>query len=500
MKQKVWSFLMVFFLLAGLIACNNEDDIKQSEELQKGTTYMSISFSMPKQSGLRAADDPNYNYTGHYAGLTVIDHIDIYLLSGDGQVTLDQRRLVYSNQDFAFTSNADKSDLIKLAHPFKTTPGDKQLVVVINCPHDLMTTVPDTNYLYTLSSSLPLSSLARIDSTSSAMGPGGVTVYGDMLVLSGKTNQSFNILDGISEQEVISSGKNTIDIDVTRIPSRAIVTTSAPANVVNSDGITLGTISNITYSVAQGTNQVYLFPHTNADNTTFTWGYDYVPGPTVDYASAATYYDYSDLLNPLPVPAKPANDSYVFLPGKFLLENTHMSGADLSSTRYRKGNTPYILIRATFVPDPAQVVGGEALTDGTFYIGAIDGKIYANISTAQDYVKGVSNQPVSTYTNGKVLYFVWLNPDNIQKPINSPVIRNNIYHVNISSFKSIGANWNPLLPPGTNTPHNPDPQPNGPEPQEPPVDPNDPLSSTDTYMTVEITVLMWTVHTYEIDL
>lgn len=500
MKQKVWSFLMAFFLLAGFTACNNEDDVKQPEEVQKGTTYMSLSLSLPKQSKLRAADDPNYNYVGQYSGVTVIDHLDIYLLSGDGQVTLDQRRLLASNQDFAFNSNPDGSDLIQLAQPFKTTPGDKQLVVVINCPHDLMTTVPDTNYLYTLSSTLPLSSLARVDSSTTVTTPDGLTIYGDVLVLSGKTSQPFTILDGISAQEVISSGKNTIDIDVTRIPSRAIVTTTAPANVV-SNGVTLGTISNITYSVAQGTNQVYLFPHTNADNSTYTWGYDYVPGPTVDYATlAATYYDYSDLLNPLPVPAKPANDNYMYLPGKFLLENTHLSGADLSSTRYRKGNTPYILIRATFTPDPAQIAHNETLTNGTFYIGAIDGKIYASIATAQDYTLGVQNQPVSTYTNGKVLYYVWLNPDNIQKPVNSPVIRNNIYHVNISSFKSIGANWNPLIPPGPNTPHNPDPQPNGPEPQNPPVDPTDPLSSTDTYMTVEVTVLMWTVHTYEIDL
>ncbi|GHS99729.1 hypothetical protein FACS189421_10710 [Bacteroidia bacterium] len=492
---------MVFFLLAGLIACNNEDDVKQPEEPQKGTTYMSVSLRIPQQSRLRAAEDPNYNSVGKYAGVTVIDHLDIYLLSGDGQVTLDQRRLSYLNNDFAFSSNSDGSDLIQLAQPFKTTPGDKQLVVVINCPHDLMTTVPDTNYLYTLSSTLPLSSLARVDSSTTVITPDGSKIYGDVLVLSGKTNQAFTIEDGVSEQDVISSGKNTIDINVTRIPSRAIVTTTAPANVVNSNGVTLGTISNITYSIAQGTNQVYLFPHTNADNTTYTWGYDYVPGPTVDYATlATTYYDYSDLVNPLPVPAKPANDSYMYLPGKFLLENTHMSGADLSTTRYRKGNTPYILIRATFTPDPAQIADGGGLSAGTFYIGSIDGKIYSSIAAAQDYTKGVQNQPVSTYTNGKVLYYVWLNPDNIQKPVNSPVIRNNIYHVNISSFKSIGVNWNPLIPPGPNTPHNPDPQPTGPEPKDPPVNPTDPLSSTDTYMTVEVTVLQWTVHTYEIDL
>jgi hypothetical protein len=184
-----------------------------------------------------------------------------------------------------------------------------------------------------------------------------------------------------------------------------------------------------------------------------------------------------------------------------LFETTHPYGSDPSSTGYRKGNTPYILVRAKFTPAPAQIVGGKSLpADGTFYMGAIDGLIYASIADAQDYNIGVQNQPVYTYTAGKVLYYVWLNPDNIQKPVNSPVIRNNIYHVNISSFKSIGLNWNPLVPPGSNTPHNPDPQPpTGVEPPSP-VNPTDPLSDSDTYMSVEVTILMWTMHTYEIDL
>ncbi|MBF0650554.1 fimbria major subunit, partial [Dysgonomonas sp. GY75] len=78
-------------------------------------------------------------------------------------------------------------------------------------------------------------------------------------------------------------------------------------------------------------------------------------------------------------------------------------------------------------------------------------------------------------------------------------IRNNIYHVNINSFKRIGVNWNPLIPSGPDVPYNPDPKPSGPEPENP-VDPNGPLSSDDTYMSVDIKVLMWTVHTYDIDL
>jgi hypothetical protein len=163
---------------------------------------------------------------------------------------------------------------------------------------------------------------------------------------------------------------------------------------------------------------------------------------------------------------------------------------------YRKGNTAYVLIRATYTPNPTAIADGGTLTDGTFYVGGTDGKIYSTAAAATDVTKGgTAYQDVATYTNGKVLYYVWLNPDDIQKPINSPVLRNNIYHININSFKKLGVNWNPLTPDITN----PDPQPDGNEPDNP-VIPTDPISVTDTYMSVNVEVLNWSTHSYDVDL
>ena len=76
------------------------------------------------------------------------------------------------------------------------------------------------------------------------------------------------------------------------------------------------------------------------------------------------------------------------------------------------------------------------------------------------------------------------------------MVRNNIYHINISAFKKIGYNWNPLVP-GTD---NPDPKPGNPDEPETPIDPLDPLSPEQTYMTVDISILNWTVHSYDIEL
>jgi hypothetical protein len=92
-----------------------------------------------------------------------------------------------------------------------------------------------------------------------------------------------------------------------------------------------------------------------------------------------------------------------------------------------------------------------------------------------------------------MLYFVWLNPDNIEKPLNSPTMRNNIYQINISAIHKLGVNWNPLNPDVSN----PNPKPAGDEPASPIV-PTDPLSLDDTYMSVDIEVQNWEVHSYDV--
>ena len=129
------------------------------------------------------------------------------------------------------------------------------------------------------------------------------------------------------------------------------------------------------------------------------------------------------------------------------------------------------------------------------------------------------------------MYYAWLNPDEKPDWYNSPVLRNNIYHIHITGFKNLGTNWNPLFPedptreledptkpydpvenpykPKENPDPKPTPDPNGPQdptdpetPEEPktPIDPEDPLTTPITYMSVDVTVLQWLVHSYNVDL
>jgi hypothetical protein len=224
-----------------------------------------------------------------------------------------------------------------------------------------------------------------------------------------------------------------------------------------------------------------------------TPAYSYVPG--TDYSTQApNLFAYDDLSNTsTAVPTKPDDEYVMWMPGKFLLENTHKYGSDDGTSQYKQGNTAYVLVRAKFTPLKFADAGTPP-SDGTFYVGANDYFIYTSIDAAK---AGTLNQGVMKYPQGKVLYYLWLNPDNFARPFNSPVVRNNIYHINIKGFKSFGYNWNPLDP----SPSNPDSKP-GDNPNEPPsdIDPSFPISSSETYVNIDAEILPWSTHSYENEL
>lgn len=266
----------------------------------------------------------------------------------------------------------------------------------------------------------------------------------------------------------------------------------------------------------------------------------------------------------------------------------YVAPAPSAAYEYRKGNTAYVLIRAAFVPkeiqvgkdyssDPA-VSAALAATNLPGYITAVQTatgatlkadasvqtpvakvnfttlagnepdeivyglgthKFYSSEYASQDPVfQGVFGQPIqrfkkvvdasNNFLGYKMLYFAWVNPDVVGPTFewyNSPVYRNNIYHVDIDGIGGLGENWNPLVPatPGKpsddpNHPNNPDPfLPNTPQtvpvptpgttptptpvtpptPPTPPIKPQDPLTQKKTHMSVKVTVLPWQVHSYK---
>jgi hypothetical protein len=487
MKKLLTYFAAPLFLTAVLMSACKNDNIEPP--LPAGTeTYVgfSIRYDNAQLEGNHAQtrySEDDYNATGTYEGSDLISTIDLYLSSPDG--TFLQSKRFNAATELTYAYGEDKLQVIQAKNPFKTTPGDKIATVIINSPRPLMATQPADDEMFSITTSLPFSSI-------------GAFVENDgerilQTILTGKSSAT-TIAEGVSESEV-QAGLNTISLEVSRLVSRVVVSKTAGMETAsNMDG----TFSNTTYAVGQGALAAYIHPQ--IEGTEYkTWGYDYVPDGNY-LATSTQYYCYEDLLSPIPVPDNLNTDAdkmanLTNYEGKLLLENTHFAGADASTSHYKKGNTAYVLISTTFTPNASMIKDGGTLTDGTFYVGDTDGEIYSSIAAATNATTGSYNQQVLTYTGGKMLYFVWLNPDNISEPMNSPVLRNNIYQINISAIHKLGVNWNPLNP----DVNNPDPKPAADEPDSS-ILPTDPLSMDDTYMTVDIEVQNWTVHSYDIEL
>lgn len=412
--------------------------------------------------------------------------------------------------------------------------------------------------------------VTRADELATVEGTG--TDSRDVIVMTG-ASVAQTIDDNVSAQQAISGLKNRVKLEVQRAVARVVVTTKdASYNVEGvdpSNGATIAdaaTVSDLTYVVAQGENTLYFLQRSNggADGAAFTTpAFSQIPDDkdywTTDfhtsYKNVGSHYDYSGLWknptggytstkgvkiltrtqysnNATTELGHVTSDLEASLKGEFVLPTLHKyvdkSDNDArKNTGYRKGNTAYILVRGHLTPkfyvdNTGAIKAGSTLTAGAdLYLGA-NGIFYADAATVTDATKkGVVGQTAQKYVGGKVLYFVWLNPDDVSKAINSPVIRNNIYHVQIKAIGKIGANWNPLVPipnvpntpggkidpkdptnPINNNPNNPDPRPkdNPNEPNDPPVDPKDPLSFKETWMSVNVSILPWQVHSYEVEL
>lgn len=175
---------------------------------------------------------------------------------------------------------------------------------------------------------------------------------------------------------------------------------------------------------------------------------------------------------------------------KFVLPVTHeYTGA---TNNYKKGNTTYFEIRCEFTAenvDEHGVATPVVSTDGSLYFGLDDGKFY----TSEDAAKAstiAKDQNVRKYDGSVMKYIIWLNPNTVaenQKYELSPTVRNQVYHAHVKGFKEIGVAHNPLNPDDPKDPDNP-------------IDPEDPLENSETHLSVEVQVLPWTIHSYEIDL
>lgn len=561
-------FLVGALLSLGFASCSKEGNGPDSDNAAK--SYMSMTLSMPMGSA-RAGDgqdqpNPDYHYVGEWAGKDKIEKVSIYMVPQGGPGLVESAEdLDFGTYYDAPTQEAGSNNVIlKPKKGIKVNSAVGKTVKVYVVLNDiagkakaLLANVNATDFEAKFKEVIELSTQVQALGTV-ADAPSPATAAGKIAKKNGVDNETImmtclqpsddlTIEAAVSEADAIAGVKNQAKVKVERSVARAMVSTKAESYEIKATtqigsiaaGQVLATVSDIRWVVAQGERKQYLSKKrgTVPENTWVTPGSDYVSTNANFQAQATMYYDYTGLwddhnADPTMVSGTkvPTLANYQLqdvtdelaqrLSGKFLLPNTHKSGIDAATSHYKRGNTAYVLVRAKFTPKKEAFIDkGKNYTDGTpvpeytdgddFFVGE-NGQFYVSMKSVTDpKVGGVAGMKAHKYVKGKVLYYAWLNPSTTSPDSwwNSPVVRNNIYHIHIKSIKKLGFNWNPLVPNPQNpndpngpiNPNNPDPNPD--EPGTPiPTDPEQPLPDQDTFMSVEVTVLPWKVHSYEVDL
>ena len=510
--------------LVALTSCKKDEKEPQKNE---GTTYVSVAINL--QSSLRAgdsSDDKEFNDKGTWNGKDAIETIAVYVV-GDGSVSYGQ----YTMADFKIDKATDDTNItIKPNKAILTTPGAKKIYALINAPKTITETLEKSmpaHFNEAYAKAVENMTTAQVARANEEKGE-----KKDVIMMSNADECKIDVEDGATKEEAIQGTKNRAKVNVKRVVARVILTTTKPSYEIKlEDGTVLGTISDITYAVAQGEKAFYISQHKDKAGSIITPGYKFLPAvdpadksKLTNYEEQAKVYDYSDLRYTVDNPraALVAENLTAALEiGKkslessaFIFEASHkFGGAGQTITDYtggfRRGNTPYVLVRTKFTPADNAFYNEYQRNlfkkgDGTFYRGE-DGLLYARNKPFKSKRTNeiVPEQKYTKFEGGKVLYHVFVNPDNVAKTLDAPAYRNNIYHISVTGFKTLGLNWNPLYPedPDTPTPDqkNPDPKPKD-DPNTPPYVPGDKNTPDETYMAVEVNVIPWNVHSYDIEL
>lgn len=499
--MKLNKFLIAALALTlglGMASCKQQDEPKTQQS--EGTTYMSVALSMGQ--GLRAEGD-DFGKKGTWKGADKIKSVDIYMVASNMEIE--------HKQITDFTKGVDNGkDGVVVVPAFKTTPGTKTIYVVLNNGGAIQqklnsTTAADFDAAYK----------AAYELLSTANVVGGK----DIIMMTGEPKE-VTIKDEVSQDDAnkVTSGeaKNRFKMEVRRTVARVSATTPLEGPKYEIKGtikvngteteMVLGTLTNLKWAPRQYEKTSYLLYKDAKGGHTYTTpadvfspNYNYGKGGTVTDAESKDKYLYDGA-------AKDFGKSDATLTfNNVIAAQAEASSAFISETThpydggsfYKKGNTAYILVSGTFTPaDNLWATGEKAKPDnagGTIYWGTTKGKFYKDLAQAK-----LENKPANTskgqdgvvpFEAGKMYYIAYVNPDVAQSTAwkFAPVVRNNVYNVNVTKFSKLGLYHDP------NDPNDPD------DPDQPDPDPDKPIKDTETYMAYEITVINWGVHSYDIE-
>ena len=515
MIKKLTQALLALALVGGLSACNKSmKGVDEGTTSATGDTYMSVTFSTTNPNATRA-EDTNFNSIGEYVGRDKLDNVNVYVINLPEE-TVDMMQFnnaqVTENPD----QNADTKDFRTEAWP--TTAGNKIVYVYAN--------IKGTDIETALNAATSKTAFEEVNKKAFALTENGAVkaAYAsfdgtnDIIAMNSTKGVDLAVEPGIKKTVAEAGTKNCAKVSVRRLVGQAAVTASADKFEIKDGENGLVTLSDLKWDVMQFEQKTFLAPQ--ADGTNDAMLTKFCKSPSFDFISTATNYTtgtgnagdkyaYRAFTGePVKTFARVDGDNkanvtaIVANPMKFITETTHQFGGKLKvddptntgdETGYRKGNTTYVIIAAQITPQGKALAEGQTYTAGNdLFYGVQDKKFYADEATAK-----TKNAPSTAFTDGRdnvikyakgICYYVaWLNPDVITDPVKSPVLRNNIYHVNIVKMGKIGYSGNPFNPNGDN--------PKDPDDKTP--DPKETLYPVETYMSIEINVVNWGVHSFD---
>ena len=482
-------------LLLGLASCKSD---RQEAALQNGNcdTYVGVSVRFPAPETRALPED--YNKLGEWQGRDKIEKIKVYVATtSNGNTTI-------SSDQFTETAfNGINNGILSPNLAVEAKSGDKvKVYVVINDINSKVTSILDQKaangatfddeFKKAVAVAAAINDVAKYDTDK------------DIVLMTNETApEDVTIAPNVSKEDAIGGKANRVEVRVSRVASRAIVTvddqvkktieikrsfTDAQGATKESTTATV-TVKDIAYQVTGSALQFNVLED-RTDWKVAAPVYEFAPTSTTWAALVAEGADkmlFTDAEGYKAAIVKADNtlDNVKAALGeekfsKFVLPVTHAKG------NYKKGNTTMFEIKATFTVDQIDGAAPTGTDAKTVYLGLSDGKFYSTKEKAEAMdvnATGTSEkkQSAKEYKNGEMYYYIWLNPDveysNLDKTISeSPTVRNQVYHAHITGFGEMGVA----------------------DKEE--IKPDDPLETKKTHLSVQLRVLPWTIHSYKVNL
>ncbi len=484
-------------LLLGLASCKSD---RQDAALQNGQcdTYVGVSVRFPAPETRALPDD--HNKLGEWQGRDKIEKIKVYVATTtNGTTTISSDQFTEAN--FGGINNGILAPNLAV----EAKSGDKvKVYVVINDVNNKVTSILDQK---TADGATFDAEFQKAVATVAAIAD--VAKYEaekDIVLMTNETAPvDMTIAPNVSKEDAIGGKANRVEVRVSRVASRAIVTVDdqvkktieVKRSLTDAQGATTEqttatvTVKDIAYQVTGSALQFNVLED-RANWKVAAPVYDFAPTSST-WTALATEADgkmlFSDAEGYKAAIVKADNtlDNVKAALGeetfsKFVLPVTHATG------KYMKGNTAMFEIKATFTVDKIDGAAPTGTDAQTVYLGLSDGKFYSTLERAEAMDAALTagaahekKQSAKEYKNGEMYYYIWLNPDvpyeDLTKTISeSPTVRNQVYHAHITGFGEMGVA------------------------DKDEIKPDEPLETKKTHLSVQLQVLPWTIHSYKVDL